>query len=238
MALYLLDQIKPLLGVALSDTSDDDALDACRAAVESHLANLTRLRLEPATVTEFYAGNWARTLRLRQRPVRSVATVRIWPQGADNFGGQGDDPGEAPEAELPGRAYWLRMDWQTTEATPVQLSMGGLLERPELWPGALERRRGRVVRRPVTGPGNVEVVSEVGFPLGHLPAEFLPAVAAGVRLLRNQVKTGGLTVASESRNGWSVSLTEGPVGKSAEAMVGMLGDVQLLVARYRRPFVG
>lgn len=233
MSVFALDLVKPLIGLSLSDAADDGPLQACLDAAEACLQRLTGLRLAPTAVTEWHCGTGSRFLRARHRPVRSITSAKVWPADSVNQFGQGDSA-NPPTALTVGRDCFLRLDFSTLDVPPVQLSLGGTLVCPAGWPGAFERRRGRVIPRPVEGNGNVELVLAVGFPEGAVPAEFLPAVAAAAKLLRGAVPLGGLVQTSESRNGWSVGLA----GPAADAGVLQLGQVQTLLARYRRPFVG
>ena len=234
MSVFTLTQIKPLIGVSLAYTADDTALQACLDAVESHIQSVTRLRLAPLAATEWYPGNWCRSLRLRNLPVSAVTAVRIWTTDLENAWGQGT-PTTTPDALIAGDDYFLKIDWQNTVSGASPLSMSGLLVRPQLWPGAIERRRGRIMQRPVEGPGNVQIAYTAGFPANQIPAEFLVAVAAGTKFARMQAKSGGLTPTSEGLDGYSHAFSA--TVQAAASGIGVLGEVQSLIAKYTRPFI-
>lgn len=234
MSVYPLSLIKPLLGIDLADTSQDVQLQLALDAVEAQVQHLTRLRLAPVMLTEWYAGNWSRTLRLREGPVRSVTSVEKLTGDSDGAWGLGDV--SVLEVIDPG-VWFLKLDHQLLTTPPVAVSLSGTLVSRRGWDGALERRRGRVVRREVEGNGNYKVVYEAGFPANQVPAEFLPAVAAGVAYLRRTVPTGGLVVTGQSMEGVSVTLTDLYAQIAADG-IQRLGEVQSLVSRYRRPYVG
>src|SRR5690242_5743742 len=106
MSVLKLESVKPLLGLAISDASQDQALQAALGAVEAQLAHLTRLRLAPVSLVEWYAGTNSRHLRLRERPVSQVDEVAILPGAADaGAWGQGDV--SAAVVIDPGSDYYL-----------------------------------------------------------------------------------------------------------------------------------
>lgn len=239
MSVFLLADVKELAGgtAVFPDATTDKALQFCLDAAESHIQNLCRLRLAPVTITDWYGGNWQRFLTLRQRPVRSVSEVLVYSGTSEQAAGQGTDA-DPPDPLVLGEDYYLGpFDWQTFDQTPVQLCMSPVLwRRDSVWPGAVEKRWGRVVYKPVNGQGNVRVTYAAGFPEGRQPAEFLPAVAAATLLIYRQVPAGGLLLTSDHMDGASVALSF--LTPAARGQLDMLGEIRSLVARYRRPFIG
>lgn len=227
---YNLSQIKPLLGIDLDDTTQDTQLNAALLAVGDQLQRLTRRRLLPVTIAEWYEGNWSRSLNLRETPVRSITSV-------ERLTGDGGAWGEGDLSSLTaltnGEHYYLKLDYTLLVDPVVHVSMSGLLVNRKGWVGAIERRRGRVIPQEVPGAGNWKITYEAGFPAGQLPAEFLPAVAAGIAYLLNTIPTGGLLTTSESLDGRSLSLS-----KLQEEEFGQIGAVASMLARYRRAYVG
>ena len=196
----------------LTSTEYDGALGGWIATLERQITDFTGLTLAPSTGTVRLDGRWHPTAFLPRRPVSAVTLVRIWDggdysptgePGAVNFMGQNTAfTGTPPTPLTLGVDYGVRWDvvWNGR-----QYAVGGrLLRNGRPWPGAYERRRGRLGVRKVNGQGNIEVQYAYGFAdPADIPPVFLTAVAAGVQAYILRIPTGGLITTSNSLDGAS-----------------------------------
>jgi hypothetical protein len=197
----------------LSGTQYDAALPGWIATLEHQIEQFTGLRLTQRTEIEFLDGKWHNEIMLPGRPVSAVLDVRVF-EGGDydplvstsqiNFMGQNPlFTGTLPAPLLIGVDYGLQFDksWSNRR---YSLS-GRLIRNGREWPGAFEKRRGRITVRKVNGSGNIRVQYTYGFASADdVPPVFETAVAAGVRAFILRIPTGGVIPTSQSLDGASL----------------------------------
>lgn len=208
-------EVKAVAQIAVTDY--DAVLPALILAVEQQVEQFTGLTLHSKTETVRVNGKWHPVVFLPGRPISAVTTVRIWqddfsdnpwsPPTATNFMGQNAGfTGDPPTALVAGVDYGLKFDkvWGSR-----QYSLGGMLVRNgRVWPGTVERKRGRMHYRQVEGQSNVEVTYTYGFvEVRDIPPVFLLAVAAGVVAHIQRIPAGGMVATSNGLDGASVGLS-------------------------------
>lgn len=213
--LYTTSEVKTAAQIAVTDY--DAVIPGYIATVEHQLEQFTGLTLISKTETVRVNGKWTQYVFLPGRPISAVATVRIWqedfadnpwlPSADTNFMGQNAGfTGDPPAALTLGVDYGLKFDkvWGSRK-----YSIGGMLVRNgKAWPGAIERKRGRMHHRKIDGQSNVEVTYTYGFvDKADVPPVFLTAVAAGVVALIQRVPQAGMVNTSNGLDGASVGLS-------------------------------
>jgi hypothetical protein len=239
--------IADVKAAALLTVSDyDAALPGWVATLESQLEQFTGLTLASREVTVRVSGRWHRVLILPGRPVSEVSVVRIWEgeefaDGDDltgvNFMGQNADyDGATPTALTLGVGYGVDFNkhWGTRD-----YSFSGKVERNgRVWPGAVQRKRGRLGVKRVRGQNNIEVTYKFGFvDAADIPPAFLTAVAAGVQAYIQRIPSGGMIETSNSLDGASVGrqLDSGGSEAGGGLYLPELGSVRAALAPYCVP---
>lgn len=231
----------------LTGTDYDSALPVWIAAAENQLEQFSGLSLTPRSATVYLDGRWHHVVHLPGRPVSSVTSVRIWegqdyssiavPSQVDFIGQNPDYTGTPPTELVPGVDYGLRWDknWSGTN-----YSLCGRLERnSRVWPGALERKQGRVGVRKIKGQGNVQVEYTYGFLRAiDIPPIFILAVASIIQAYILRIPSGGLIPTSQSLDGASVgSQVAGGSDSSGGLYYPELGDIRGALLAYVAPKV-
>lgn len=165
-------------------------------------------------LTEFYAGNDAAELLLRQRPVQSIEAIYEDQLAAYGFAG-GAFASNTALAE--GTDYALICEQSGLSLSGIVLRIGGL------WPGASEQLRGIIAQGRTKAAGNIKVVATYGFPV--VPFDVVSAVHQIVAEQRRSLDTGG-PLQSESFDYYSYSRMS-----SAEQSK-VIGSAKAILAQY------
>jgi hypothetical protein len=245
--LFTIDQVKAVAQITATDW--DAIIPGLIATVEHQLEQFTGLTLFSRSATVRIGGKWRDTLFLPGRPISAVTLVRIWQSefgdgvwedpGQVNFMGQNASyAGTPPAALILGVDYGLKFDKQWNNR---QYSLCGMVIRNgRVWPGATERKRGRMHHRRVDGRGNIEVQYTYGFvESGDVPPVFLSAVAAGVQAFIQRIPAGGLVNTSNSLDGASVglSLDTGSLDQASGLYAPEVGSLRSALMSYVAPRV-
>lgn len=228
-------------------TDYDAVIPGYIATVEHQLEQFTGLTLQSKSETIRVNGKWRDTVFLPGRPVSAVTTVRIWqedfadnpwsPPANTNFMGQNASfTGDPPAALTLGVDYGLKFDkvWGSR-----QYSIGGMVIRNgKAWPGAIERKRGRLHYRKIDGQSNIEVTYTYGFVVkADVPPVFLTAVAAGVQALIQRIPNAGMVNTSNGLDGASVGLSidTGSMEQASGLFAPEVGSIRNALAAYIVP---
>lgn len=241
-------EVKTFLGIAASDTSQDDlldlAIDAATGAINDYVG-YPLLTPSGDTPAEYYSGDGTPDLILRRRPVASITSIYV---DANGYWGQGSDPFPATTLLVAGTDYALIRD----EKAGATRSIAGMVRRlassiagsgwyggAPMYPGGTLTNFGR--SKPVwpVGEGNIKATYVAGFTsLTSATNPVPPAVQQACAMLAVWIKRstpyGGFSSVSESLSKYSVSF--GQLAQSAGnalAAAGELGSVRQALSRYR-----
>lgn len=217
--LTTVEQIKILLNIPASDTTQDVQLTGLHIAAEGIFLNMLKRNLEVSSYTEYYAGNSQRSLVLRNRPVLSISSIH-----EDFQGYNGSVPGAfGPNTLLTeGIHYTLNRDLGT------DVSCSGLVQRiGGVWmeigrvyfPGKLTAEIGPTL-------GNIKITYIAGYDV--IPVEIEYAIALLVSSLRRNIGHGAYVV-SERLGEYSYTLSSGASGADDLA----IASVKQIISRYR-----
>ena len=214
-------------GAASDDLTLQQMLDAADKAVKTYCGR----DFESATYTEFYSGTGRRDLVLRQRPVTSVTSVHLDPDGY-----YGDGPGAFASTTLltAGIDYVLIKDDGTSGKSGLIRRLGGLASTTggEVGWYPPVGRRGTLAAeyKPVWpfGDGNIKVVYVAGYAATAIPLDLVQAVHNLAAFMLLIAKRGGMVPQSESLGSYSYSLALHSLGTAPE-----LGTSRQLLSRYR-----
>ena len=213
-----LDQIKTFLNISSSDTSQDRQLSGLQVAAESLIQSRIKRNLEPASYTEYYAGNSQRALVLRNRPVLSIESIY---EDYKGYSGYAPDC-FGPETLLTsGHHYTLDVDTGTTTSkSGLVIRIGGVwMEVGRVYfPGKLSAEIGPTF-------GNLKITYTAGFDV--IPSEIEYAVCLTVASMRRNISTGG-TVISEKIGDYEYKLSDSANNSSDP----LIASVQQILSHY------
>ena len=237
MGLASLSQLKILLSVSLSDTSQDALLQQCLDAATSAAQNFTKrpgLVSPPVAYTSVILdGTGTETLRLPHYPVTALASLY---EDLTAFGGTASGAFSAP-ALTEGFDYYLKRDdpsgtYLSLSAVVIRIRSPNLQSVLGVIPGGLPY--GTLAGGP-PGPywpkarGSVKVNFTAGFVAGGVPLDLASAVAEIAAWVKRCGPFGGQGMLSaESLGAYSYSLAAAGVGSAPE-----LGSVRQILSRYR-----
>lgn len=195
MALCELDVLKALLGVATSaqDVMHQATLDAACAAVEAYCQR----RFESADYAEYYNGNGQYRLALRQRPVTSVAVLKV---------DEGGYFGKAADAFGTDTVLEEGVDWVLDYDVGQSQSTSGIVYRiGASWPATHKTwRPGAVTVDRGPSLGNVYVSYTAGYSV--VPTDVSYAAAQLAAHMLRTFKFGGVPIISERLGSYAYHL--------------------------------
>lgn len=146
MALTTLARAKRALGIATSDTAQDDLLADLILSASAHINKWCRRTFERTTYTEYPRCYGTRKVRFRQRPVLTLTSVYL----------------DSTRTFAAGSLLTVDEDYALINQQLVRLS--------GVWPMAVENRRGLLANKQVPAEGIVKVVYVAGYdPPGETP---------------------------------------------------------------------
>jgi len=228
-----------LYASSLVVTVANPVLQQILEAADRAVKDYTHRDLEQHSYTDYYDGTGLPDLPLRQRPVSTITSVKVDPNGYY---------GDGPDAFPVGSLLTLGTDYVLVRDEPRYAGAGksksGILRRARGvalssnafwdWPGPwMGLRKGTLTaaRAPFWpfGYGNVQVVYTAGYAPGSIPADLRQAVN---QLAVEMFRKGryGYIPSSESLGEYSYSL--------AVQTLNSLADTKMLLANYREVATG
>lgn len=232
MAVGLISQndVKTLLGIDSSDSSEDDKIDLLIAAASAAVEAFCHREFEAQERTEYLDGSGWSDLILKHRPVNSIASVQLDANGYY---------GEAPDAFPAETTLTAGVDYVLPKAGHLH-SRSGLLKRiggSSFASGGVSggRRMGlRPARRgPIWphGTGNIKVVYNAGY--AEIPADIQQAVFTLIAWMRRSGPMGGAAITGETLGEYTYSIGQlTNAATSALSTVGEMGSVRQLLSQY------
>jgi hypothetical protein len=154
--------------------------------------------------TQYYRGTNTPKLPLKNRPVLTSTTPRVWLDENAFFGADGDF---ASDTELTyGTDFGLALDTDSDDDGVDDASRSGLLiRRGNVWPRPGVRARGLLTTSLGEGPGTIKVTYTAGYTADTLPA----GLRGGVELLCARLRAilpVGAEISSEGYEERSISI--------------------------------
>lgn len=211
-------QIKSFLNIPGSDSTQNSQLTGLQIAAESIISNRIKRNLEPASYTEYYAGNSQRAIILRNRPVLSVISVH-----EDYQAYYGYNPTSFGPATLlqPGSHYTLDIDTGMTESkSGLLVRIGGIwMEAGRVYyPGKLASEIGPTY-------GNLKISYTAGFNI--IPMDIQYAVCLLISSMKRNVMFG-TEVSTEKVGEYTYELFD-----SSKQRDPLIASVDQILSRYR-----
>lgn len=213
-------QIKAFLNISGSDTTQDFQLNGLQAAAESIVQSRLKRNLEPASYTEYYAGNSQRTIALRNRPVLSINAIY---EDFNAFNETHLNSFGPATLLVPGIHYALDVDTGTTTSTSgLVIRIGGVWQEigRVYFPGKLAAEIGPTY-------GNLKITYTAGYEV--IPQDIQYAVCLLVSIMKRTLPFGG-NVASEKIGDYEYKMFDPSSGKDP-----LIGSVDQILSRYREP---
>lgn len=211
-------QIKSFLNIPGSDTTQDSQLSGLQVAAESIIQSRLKRNLEPASYTEYHAGNSQRTIALRNRPVISITSIH---EDFNGFSGTKDNSFGPDTLLLPGHHYALDVDTGTTTSkSGLVIRIGGVwMEIGRVYfPGKLAAEIGPTY-------GNLKITYTAGYEV--IPQDIQYAVCLLISVMKRTLPFGG-NVASEKIGDYEYKMFDPTSGKDP-----LIGSVDQILSRYR-----
>lgn len=233
MSLAGLSDLKTLLGIPTSDTSQDDALTLLLEGVDAAVKSYTkRPYLEATEVTEYHSGSGRPELVLRHRPVTAVSAVYLHSRG---YFGKGPSAFPAGSLLTEGVDFVGQYDSGVTGAESrsgllIRLGGPGGMEMPWDCParaglrGSLSATLAPYWQK---GVGNLKVVYTAGY--NPVPADLRQAALQLASWGYLNAAQGGTPITRESFEDYDVRFAE-DLDREKE-----LGSTRTLLAPYREP---
>ncbi len=180
-----LDEIKAVLEIPVSDTSEDLKLNFFNEWATSIIEEaINRPGLSKASRTEFYSGTNTKQLQLKSRPIFTTPAIQVFVDQNGYFGSRSGSFDSGTELTF-GTDYCLQLD------QPDGTSRCGILLRLNgAWVKDIYRQRGWL--SPYVGPsyGSIKVVYTGGYTVDSLPASFRAAADLLIARLRHLMPLG------------------------------------------------
>ena len=225
-----LPNLKVILGIPASDTSEDAKLDIFLTGVDSVIKRHVGTDIESTTYpgaaanglgdSGYYSGNGHRKLLLRQYPVQTITSIYLDPTG---YFGTSSAPFASATLLTAGTDYSLVTDG-CLPGTSTKVSYEGSVERiGNVWPGVVSHTPGQINPKQVQHKGNIKIAYTAGYTT--VPGDLIMAFYQMCAWVRSHASTG-MAVQSEKYEEYAITLANGAVNS--------VGTFQRTLARYKR----